>query len=89
MSNSKKFVESAIIGKQRSIQDKEVLFNIDNLKFCDMEKYATAVLELIPFSIFVHILFSLSFSNKTSFVFIKTINFSFSAFLFSVNFKIS
>ena len=45
MSNSKKFVESAMIGKQRSIQDKEVLFNFDNLKFCDIEKYATAVLE--------------------------------------------
>ena len=43
-SNSKKFVESATIGKQRSIQDKDVLVNLETLKHCDMEKYVVEFL---------------------------------------------
>ena len=44
-SNSKKFVDSETIGKQRSINNKDVLFNLETLKYCDMEKYVAAFLE--------------------------------------------
>ena len=43
-SNSKKFEESATVGKQRSIQDKDVLVNLETLKHCDMEKYVVEFL---------------------------------------------
>ena len=44
MSNSKKFVNSATIRKQRSINDKDVLINLETLKYCDIEKYVEAFL---------------------------------------------
>ena len=43
-SNSKKLVDSATLGKQRSIQDKDILVNLETLKYCDMEKYDVAFL---------------------------------------------
>ena len=81
-SNSKKFVESGMIGKQRSMQDKDVLVNLETLKHCDIEKHNVAwALHLIH----VHILFSISSFNKTLFVFIDSIHFSLSVILISVN----